>query len=388
MNYYEQIYDVDFFAREAYTASVEDSSVEIREPGSPDWSTWRGNMMSAVAAKDLFCEAYQSTDPVTSLFQSGPILEQPDKLLIALILCEDAYRRFDRRRFFDLCRLLHGSDSAALELKATKLRYAWRSLEQLTKTTRIEGITPLQTIMNQALDFLAQIPKTPRTYTTSDIKVEKPVREDFLRCGVSLNNPDAVADFYKTSFSYILELTAANHQVETLFNYAVVLELLANSGVQEIFDYGAGIGTFLALAHAYGISGTHADLDSETMRFASARYCAMGIDVPLVTLNSQSHQLSKNIDCIACTEVLEHVFDPEGLVHKLHTSLRPNGILVVSESFDYTDEFCTHLTIHRGKGGMNFLNFMESAGFRRIPTRFLLHPSVYLRTPTHPILQP
>lgn len=379
MNYYEQLYDIDFFSCNAYAAQIDAAFITIRKPGTPDWTTWRGTYLSAHEAEKLWKECQHTACVITTLGCGPSDPAATDKLLLALILCEQAYRDFNGDTFFKLNRLLYSSSHEDVRLKAIKLHTAWKCLVQLVGPTTSCESPPLQILCDQALAYLAGKPETPRSYTIDDVAVETPVREDWVCRKIDTKDTCAVEDFYKTSFAYILELTAANHQVQTLFNYAIILDILKKSGVRKIFDYGAGIGTFLALASAYGIEGVHADFDSESLRFAKARYASLGLAIPTIEIRPDTSVLPTQADCIVCTEVLEHVFNPEELVRQIHAALRPGGLFVVSESFDYIDEFCSHLPMHQGKGGEVFLTFMKSQGFRQIPTGYLLHPSIHVR---------
>ena len=379
MDYYKQLYDINFFGHSTYSAQAGRASVVVLEPGTPDWKSWRSPRLSPEPAEALWQKARDEPGVLTPLDLRDITGARADKLLLTLLLCEDAYRRFDAKAFFPLNRALYSSGDEELALKATKLQYAWRSIELLSPLASSTDRPPLSLVMDDTLHYLAGVSGVPQPYTASDFKVEVPVRNDWVRRQMSLNDPQAVEDFYRTTLSYILELTAANYQVQTLFNYAVIIDLLKRSGVREIFDYGAGIGTFSQLAYANGISSTHADLDSETMFFAQNRYERLGLNIPTIRIDPKDPKLPATAECIVCTEVLEHIFDPEKLVREMHAALRPGGILVVSESFDYVDEFCTHLPMHRGQGGRKFLEFMNSVGFREMPTGHLLHPTVHLK---------
>jgi hypothetical protein len=380
MDYYAQLYDIDFLSRPFYRAEAGAASVDVREGGFPVWETWRAPRLSADEAQKAWRTEKRDDADLSCLSAASKGADTDADLLLTLLGCEDAYRHHDGTRFFPLNRLLCGSKDKTVRMKGIKLHYAWESLAFLA---RFQGaaafLPPLRAIGDQALAYLARQKTTPRVYSMDDIKVEKPVREDWQRCKLSTTDKAGVERFYKTSFSYILELTAANHQVQTLFNYAVILSMLRKLGVKSLFDYGAGIGSFVALAASYGIAGTHADFDSETLRYAKERYRQLGLDVPTVVLNENA-SLPAQVDCIVCTEVLEHVYDPEALVRRMNAALRPGGLLVVSESFDYVDAFCTHLPMHQGKGGKNFMKFMRGSGFRPLPTGYLLHPSLHVKT--------
>lgn len=236
----------------------------------------------------------------------------------------------------------------------------------------------MRTLTSYVLRYLHQADPSSG-YSIEHIKVETPVREDWIQVGAQFGDRRSVLDFYRTTNSYILELTAANHQVETLFNYELILQELLRLGVTNVYDYGAGIGTFLLRASQLGLQGTYVDLDSQTMRFAKKRLRDHGIRANYRVIRNGNPGLSNNLECIVCTEVLEHVYDAECLVRAFYEALRPGGVLVVSESFDYVKEFCTHIPQYKGKGGRRFLRYLQKVGFRQIKLQFDIHPTVHVK---------
>ena len=298
-----------------------------------------------------------------------------DRLLLVLILCEDAYRNRDPNAFFLLNRILYTSSIQALQLKSIKLHYAWFALSHLYSNNK----NPLNSIVDHCLNYFDSDTLQHIKYTRENIKVETPVREEWAKQRISFDNRKSVESFYAQTYSYILELTAANHQIETLFNYNVIIDLIKRLGVKQIFDYGAGIGTFNILACRYGIEGIYADLPSETMKYARQRFDNLGISIPMFELDPREYKLSQNIDCVICTEVLEHIYEPEKLIKVIYESLRPKGLLIISESFDYIDGFCTHLPKHKGKGGEKFLESLRRMGFVQLNVGYNIHPSIHMK---------
>jgi 2-polyprenyl-3-methyl-5-hydroxy-6-metoxy-1,4-benzoquinol methylase len=375
VNYYEQLYDINFFSNESYVASVNYASVEIKNPGIPDWDTWQSKALIGKKAKRLWDDFSENKEDYfrSQLFRDLHFEEE--RLLLVLILCEKAYRDKDLNSFFLLIRILISSGIEELILKAIKLQYAWFVLSYLS-----HGATPaIEMILDHGINFFQNKLKM-RDITKDVFKVEVPVKLDWEAQHVSPYIREAVENFYISTHSYIPELIAANHQVETLFNYGLICDLLKRLGVETIIDYGAGIGTFLMTAHNYGIRGIYADLRSTTMQYAQHRFKSYKVKIPVLELDPKEFKLPNNLDCIVCTEVLEHIFEPEELIRTFYDALRPQGILVVSESFDYVENFCSHLPQHKGKGGDVFLNLLSSSGFKQILVGFTIHPTVHIKT--------
>lgn len=377
MSYYEDLCDINFFSGESYKVTSYDTSVTIEIPGSPIWETWQSPNMNKDVAKQLWQDFKERKGYYLRSKLLNAQISNADRLLLVLILCEDAYRNRDPNAFFLLNRILYTSSIQVLQLKSIKLHYAWFALSRLLTSNHKN---PLNSIIDHCLNYFNRDTLQHTKYTCENIKVETPVREDWTRQGISFDNRKRVESFYEHTYSYILELTAANHQVETLFNYNVIIDLIKRLGVKQIFDYGAGIGTFLILAYRYGIEGTYADFPSETMKYARQRFDDLGISIPMIELDPGEYKLPQDIDCVICTEVLEHIYDPEKLTRAIYESLSPKGLLIISESFDCIDDFCTHVPEHKGKGGKKFLDFLTEMGFEQLDVGYNIHPSVHIKT--------
>jgi SAM-dependent methyltransferase len=382
-SYYKQLYDVNFFASNEYRASVESTSVQVGSRG-PLWSEWKSDALSQDEAESLWASLRERKSTDDLLTGLARVLSSSDRTLMTLILCEAAYRERNREVFFTLARALWSSEFPDVSLKAKKLLAAWNALRKLASGTEkyrqpenFSYTNSIDQLVNEAVEFCNR--NDNRTYSPSDVKVEIPVREAWNREKRDINNILDVEEFYKTTYSYVLELTAANYQVETLFNYQLVLSHLCKLGVTYLFDFGAGIGTFVLLANKMGINCIYADLDSKTQNYAKEHIKRYGGQAQFITLDYYEPQLPQGVDCIVCTEVMEHICDPHGLVNKIYNTLRPGGIFVVSESFDYVEDFCTHMPQHKGKGGQKFLDFLSQKGFTRLQLPFDIHPTVHVK---------
>ncbi len=376
-DYYSILYDIDFFSTDEYKNELGKSSISVINPGKIKWTSWIDGNMTGQEAKSIFesnIEEFNQNNNLVFLKQQKP----EESYLIALLIAEYAYRNDNEKLFLNAYSSLMKSPFKSIKVKAVKLHHAFYALKILSDNLNFNSNTHtlrLNKIQNHALNFLNQ--RFDQKFAKSDIKVEKPVRKDWLEQNLDFTDPIKVKNFYKTTPSYVLELTAANHQVETLFNYSLVLEKLKEVGITHLYDYAGGIGTFVLMAKLKGFSVAFSELDSITRDYAIKRINDSGDDIDFDIIEYDSPEMADNQECIICTEVLEHIFDPEKLVEYFYKKLMPNGILVVSESFDYIDRFCTHLPKHKGKGGENFIKYMKKVGFDLIPLKYQTHPKVF-----------
>jgi 2-polyprenyl-3-methyl-5-hydroxy-6-metoxy-1,4-benzoquinol methylase len=371
-SYYEEIYDPSFFGGELHTTRVGGSSVITRLRSHVDWLTWSARDISPAQAEHFYLSAVDSAE-----------WSEDTRSLLALLRAEDAFRRSNFHTLRQAVDSLAKYGKREAVVKANKLLRAAEAITLLSPKSEAQSpFSGLEQIVDSAVEFVRQrtAPGDYGPYLQSLVRVETPVRLDFYRCGIDLTKPEEVLEFYRTTYSYILELTAANHQVETLNNYQRCLDILTSRGKKKLYDHGGGIGTLALLAHARGLTEvTIGELRGPTFDFARERARNVSADIKFVELDGLNIEIPSNPDVIACTEVLEHVFDPEALLSKFASALPDDGLLIVSESYDYIEDFCTHLPLHRGKGGAVFIEYMRSLDFAPVAPEEALHCQVFER---------
>lgn len=90
----------------------------------------------------------------------------------------------------------------------------------------------------------------------------------------------------------------------------------------RLLDVGCGNGAFLKVAQAAGWSAQGIDFDP--IAVAEARRQGMAVDLGGI---DQLATQAQTYDWITCSHVLEHVHEPQQLLHSLHRLLRPGGTL-------------------------------------------------------------
>lgn len=374
--YYKNLYDINFFSGNEYLNNIDNISVKTTIPGKVNWETWNSQNVKAEQAETLFFEAVDLSD-ITRLKNIRDIFPKEYFILMQLI-SEHAYRSDDENLLIKCYEILKDSDYNQIRLKAEKLMLSFKALKLLVNQMNFSdnnGQYQLLELQQHALDFLKK--KLGIDYKLNDFKVELPVLKDWKNRNMNFDDPSRLEEFYRTTDSYVLELIAANNQVETLFNYSIAIGKLLELGITNIYDYAGGIGTFSILSVLNGINVTFSELDSITGDYAIERINNSSLDIKTEILEYDKPDFSDNLQCIVCTEVLEHIYEPEELIKYFYSRLVQNGILVVSESFDYTENFCTHLPKHKGKGGLNFIDFMKNNGFSKINLDFEIHPQIF-----------
>lgn len=217
---------------------------------------------------------------------------------------------------------------------------------------------------NCALEELAKYLKKSKKEIERKMVVEKPVAQAWKKINPDPKSEKEISDFYIKTDAYVYELMAANHIVQTLYSYFLLKEKLKKLNIKTILDYGAGAGTLSIFFKNLGYSVVFADLPGKLFNFAKWRVKKRKINIPMIDL--KKGKIQKKYDCIVCTEVVEHVVNPEALLKSLKSKLKKNGVLVVSESCEYTKDFASHLQANKKYGGKEFIKLMNFLGFRQI----------------------
>lgn len=379
-HYYRDLCDIEFLSGSTYEARIGNLRISVVAPGIPIWSSVREASGPAKGAGELLKDLY-----LQSLKQGGATrLARPVELAMAQVLAlESAYRLGAAPLIRHLASAIDSTGPAGNRLaKILRAQEARMLLEPFQSGTVAASLaSPGQRLRAQPLEFLGTKGiGFAAEWSRDDVAVEVPVLKDFRARAVDLEDREGLLNFYRSTASYIFELTAANHQVETLSNYIRAMDALRGEGVRTVLDFGAGIGTFVLLCARSGMDCTYAELRSKTFAYGAWRtnmHPESAARVSFVEIEGDGAVPPGQWDALICTEVLEHVFEPEALLDRLLERVRHGGFLVVSESYDYVEEFCTHLPRHRGKGGRRFIEGMLARGLEPVLVKGDCHVQVW-----------
>ncbi len=105
---------------------------------------------------------------------------------------------------------------------------------------------------------------------------------------------------------------------------AAAMHLPAPTGPARVLDVGCGSGVLLARMQLLGWQAEGVELDPGGVAAARAR----GVKVSQGTLEQQ-HFPENSFDAVHSAHVIEHVYDPVGLLRECHRVLKPGGKLVI-----------------------------------------------------------
>ena len=154
---------------------------------------------------------------------------------------------------------------------------------------------------------------------------------------VNPRSEESLCEFYNSSNLEIFELMYYHHAMwdQGPLDYVCALELAKQLGCHSYLDYGSGVGSGAMVFANAGITTSLCDISSPLLEFAKWRFALRGLRATFVDLKTASPR--SPVDLITCFEVLEHVRDPLGLLRKLNSYLRDDGLLIATAPFEKDD---------------------------------------------------
>lgn len=195
-------------------------------------------------------------------------------------------------------------------------------------------------------------------------------------------NPKTEQDirrFYAETDLYVWELTNWHSSSEYRF-YRDLLETLASIAPPHthprLLDYGSGIGTAASLMAARGYQVSIADVPGKTFEYAQHRLRREAHEIKAIPIESSQPPRLGSFDVIVCFDVLEHVPNPDRVLHSLSRALRKGGYAaIVATFYDPSGHHPHHLEENIKKfGNKRVWNMVvEANGLRAVK------PNVYVR---------
>lgn len=106
---------------------------------------------------------------------------------------------------------------------------------------------------------------------------------------------------------------------------------------KKILDIGCSQGIVSLLLARKGANVTGVDIQSEAIDFANdllkQKYSDVQGHVRFICSDIMNLTLEEKFNCIIITEVIEHLSNPNEILHKASTMLAPNGIMIISTPF-------------------------------------------------------
>lgn len=147
--------------------------------------------------------------------------------------------------------------------------------------------------------------------------------------------------FYQETDAYLYELLIDGENPFRNKMRAALVEALRSANAKRVFEFGGGIGTDALWFAQRGFQWTYYDLpDGQTCKFAKWRFTRNSLPVAVVTNSGQS----TGNDAVISLEVFEHLPNLFAALRTINRTLRPDGLLLFTESFGKTERHPLHLT--------------------------------------------
>jgi len=147
----------------------------------------------------------------------------------------------------------------------------------------------------------------------------RPSRDEVAALNDRLAREHPIDDYYAHS--------ALPIRLVTRRRLGIIREFIGTSAGLELCEVGSGGGHVLALFPDARLTA----LDVSDVYLDVARKNLAGYDVHFVKGEVETLGLpASSFDRVVCTEVLEHTFDPEGILIAIGRLLRPDGVAVIT----------------------------------------------------------
>jgi len=156
------------------------------------------------------------------------------------------------------------------------------------------------------------------------------------KLGSAMKEQRCIESFYECK-TYIYELMAWHslRDDNTPLAYVMALEFAKRAGIKTHLDFGSGVGSGTILFQRHGIDSWMCDISRTMLQFAQWRSVKRkGFTQSPIwagTLDLWGHMRGQ-FDFITAMEVIEHLYDPIGMIENLCGALIPGGYLFIQLS--------------------------------------------------------
>lgn len=228
------------------------------------------------------------------------------------------------------------------------------TVEQVYQAVRYKLNEPVTDAVQEIADYL----KISTDEVQKNFKIGELARDDWNK--LPSTSKEHVEDYYRKTFGYIYDLMAAFY-VYREGNVGIINNLIKFLRIwqpKSVLDFGAGAAWYPILLKRLGVNVTCADLEGETMRFAQWRFAQRNLDIPFKVAD-QWDQLG-TYDFIYAFSVMEHAYDPVGLMRQIKNHLAPRGLVYLQNDFFASEPMHLEKNLIYQK---TFATEMEALGF-------------------------
>jgi 2-polyprenyl-3-methyl-5-hydroxy-6-metoxy-1,4-benzoquinol methylase len=141
--------------------------------------------------------------------------------------------------------------------------------------------------------------------------------------------PNEVVEFYRTTKSYLFDLTTFNSEYPHTATLEALVAMARKRGLTQVLDFGSGIGSVGIFFAQNGMEVTLADVSEPLLEYVAWRFASRGLKVTLIDLNRI--ELPKNkFEVVTAFDVLEHLARPAETLRTLAASMKTGGLIALN----------------------------------------------------------
>jgi SAM-dependent methyltransferase len=141
--------------------------------------------------------------------------------------------------------------------------------------------------------------------------------------------PSEVVEFYRTTKSYLFDLTTFNSEYPHTAALEALVEMARKRGLTKVLDFGSGIGSVGLFFALNGMEVALADVSEPLQDYAAWRFKVRGLKLRLINLNRE--ELPKGtFDVVTAFDVLEHLPRPAETLRALAASMKSGGLAALN----------------------------------------------------------
>jgi SAM-dependent methyltransferase len=182
--------------------------------------------------------------------------------------------------------------------------------------------------------------------------------------------PAEVLEFYRTTKSYLFDLTVFNSDYPHTATLEALVEMARKRGFTKVLDFGSGIGSVGLFFACNGMEVALADVSEPLQDYVAWRFKVRGLKVKLINLNREPLP-EDTFDVVTAFDVLEHLPRPADTLRELAASMKFDGLIALNVEAPDTD-FPQHISTYE-----EVFSTVASTGFHRL--QFLGKTEVFER---------
>jgi 2-polyprenyl-3-methyl-5-hydroxy-6-metoxy-1,4-benzoquinol methylase len=173
------------------------------------------------------------------------------------------------------------------------------------------------------------------------------------------SEPNEIVEFYRTTQSYLFDLTNFNSEYPHTAALDALVDLARNRRLTHVLDFGAGIGSVGIFFARNGFDVSLADVSEPLQQYVKWRLTIRALKGTIINLNQE--QLPVGVfDIVTAFDVLEHLPRPAETMRILARSIKLGGFIALNVG-ESAARLPQHISTYE-----DVLSTVAAVGFRRL----------------------